>query len=236
MPTIDFPAIFFFSHNFSYRLRLILLVTLIGAIESRRWRPCIEIKRELRVPCQCAIVTVATIDGPSLALEVNCDRMVLADDALASLAGQPIIAFSQRLSGHQSLPASLLKILPKSLTSLDLSGNAIHSLMERQLQRFPNLSKLLLADNALGDNLNPIFSSNEFRQGSELTLLDLRYNGLRSIEEGILKGCPNLQELYLDYNNFTTVPSDSLKGPEALRVLGLSGNNIGAYLFKHYDA
>ncbi|OXU20991.1 hypothetical protein TSAR_016495 [Trichomalopsis sarcophagae] len=163
-----------------------------------------------------------------LALEVNCDRMVLADDALASLSGQPIISFSQRLSGHQSLPTSLIRILPKELEKLDLSGNAVHHLMDRQLQTYQNLKELRLANNALGDNLNPIFSSNEFREASNLRLLDLRYNGLRSIEEGIFKGCTDLEELYLDYNNLTSAPTDSLKGPTSMRVLGLAGNNIGS--------
>ena len=101
--------------------------------------------------------------------------------------------------------------------------------MDRILQGQSRLKKLSLADNFLGDSLNPIFSSNEFHGMSNLMLLDLSRNGIRSIEEGILKGCDNLQELYLDSNNLTAIPTRSLKGPTALGVLSLAGNNIGVF-------
>ena len=104
--------------------------------------------------------------------------------------------------------------------------------MDHILQDQSRLKKLWLADNLLGDNLNPIFSSNEFHGMSELTLLDLSKNGIRSIEEGIFKGCVKLQELYLDNNNLTAIPTRSLKGPVALGVLSLAGNNIGGFLFQ----
>lgn len=99
--------------------------------------------------------------------------------------------------------------------------------MDRLLQMQGQLRELRLAGNLLGDSLNPIFSSNEFHEMEELEILDLSRNGLRSIEEGIFKGCGNLEELYLDGNNLTTVPTASLKGPRSIRVLSLSGNNIG---------
>ncbi|KOX72194.1 Chaoptin [Melipona quadrifasciata] len=62
----------------------------------------------------------------------------------------------------------------------------------------------------------------------QLKLLDLSRNGLRSLEEGIFKGCESLEQLYLDGNNLTTVPTMSLKGLGSIRVLSLSGNNIGS--------
>jgi hypothetical protein len=55
------------------------------------------------------------------------------------------------------------------------------------------LQELRLADNLLGDNLNPIFSSSEFHGLGRLRLLDLSGNIIKGIEEGILKGCDNLQ-------------------------------------------
>jgi hypothetical protein len=55
------------------------------------------------------------------------------------------------------------------------------------------LQELRLADNLLGDNLNPIFSSSEFHGLGRLKLLDLSGNLIKGIEEGILKGCDNLQ-------------------------------------------
>jgi hypothetical protein len=55
------------------------------------------------------------------------------------------------------------------------------------------LQELRLADNLLGDNLNPIFSTSEFHGLGRLRHLDLSGNLIKGIEEGILKGCDNLQ-------------------------------------------
>ena len=48
------------------------------------------------------------------------------------------------------------------------------------------LQELRLADNLLGDNLNPIFSTSEFHGLGQLRLLDLSGNLIKGIEEGIL--------------------------------------------------
>ena len=45
----------------------------------------------------------------------------------------------------------------------------------------------------LGDSLNPIFSSSEFHGLTQLRILDLSGNQIKGIEEGLLKGCDNLQ-------------------------------------------
>lgn len=55
------------------------------------------------------------------------------------------------------------------------------------------LVELRLADNLLGDTLNPIFSTAEFRGLLHLQLMDLSGNGIKAIEEGLLEGCENLQ-------------------------------------------
>lgn len=55
------------------------------------------------------------------------------------------------------------------------------------------LVELRLADNLLGDTLNPIFSTTEFRGLNHLQLMDLSGNGIKAIEEGLLEGCENLQ-------------------------------------------
>lgn len=158
---------------------------------------------------------------------MNCDRAIFTRDNVDSLRDEPIVSFSQRNSGYQNLPEDLLAFANLNLRRLDLSGNSIHRLMGRALRAQTLLTELKLADNLLGDNLNPIFSSNEFHGMKELRLLDLSGNGLRSIEEGIFKGCDSLEQLYLDGNNLTAVPTMSLKGPKSIRVLSLSGNNIG---------
>lgn len=111
---------------------------------------------------------------------------------------------------------------------IDLSGNSLRRLTERLLQGLQvSLVQLKLADNLLGDTLNPIFSTSEFRGLNHLQLLDLSGNVIKAIEEGILEGCDNLQELYLERNSLTTVPSNSLNGPKSLKVLSLRSNRIG---------
>lgn len=53
--------------------------------------------------------------------------------------------------------------------------------------------QLFLRNNLLGDNLNPIFSTQEFHQLNNLKLLDLSGNKIKSIEEGLLIGCDKLK-------------------------------------------
>nr|XP_012231796.1 PREDICTED: leucine-rich repeat-containing G-protein coupled receptor 4-like [Linepithema humile] len=205
-------------------LLAILLLSAVTPPSQAQWRPCVELKRDLLVPCRCAV----SADYPR-SIEMNCDRVIFTRDTASVLHGQPIVSISQRRCGHQALPEDLINS-GLNLRKLDLSGNSIHRLMDRVLQQVQSeLRVLRLADNLLGDSLNPIFSSNEFHGMQELEILDLSRNGLRSIEEGILKGCTNLEELYLDGNNLTAVPTASLKGPRAIRVLSLAGNNIGMF-------
>lgn len=202
-----------------------MLCSISSALSTQQteWIPCVELKRELHIPCKCS---VSTVDKESIAL--SCDRTAFTRDTVDCLRGQPIVSISQRSSGYKRLPEDLLNAGLK-LRKLDLSGNSIYKLMGRLLRAQTELEELRLADNLLGDSLNPIFSSNEFHSMKQLKLLDLSRNGLRSIEEGILKGCESLEQLYLDGNKLSTVPTVSLKGPKSLRVLSLTGNNIGAY-------
>ncbi|XP_011687012.1 PREDICTED: insulin-like growth factor-binding protein complex acid labile subunit, partial [Wasmannia auropunctata] len=203
-------------------LLVTLLLSGIFPLNQAQWRPCIELKRDLVIPCKCTVST----DYPR-SIEMNCDRVIFTRDSINSLRDQSIVSISQRNCGYQTLPENLINS-DLNLRRLDLSSNSIYRLMDRMLQMQSELQELRLADNLLGENLNPIFSSNEFHGMIELKVLDLSRNGLRSIEEGILKGCVNLEKLYLDGNNLTVVPTASLKGLNAIRVLSLAGNNIGS--------
>ncbi|XP_071645952.1 uncharacterized protein [Temnothorax longispinosus] len=205
----------------SYPLSALLLSSILP-LNQAQWKPCVELKRDLVIPCKCAV----SVDYPR-SIEMNCDRVIFTRDTRNNLRGQPVVAISQRNCGHQILPENIINS-DLNLKRLDLSSNSIYRLMDRLLQTQSELRELRLADNLLGDNLNPIFSSNEFHGMKELRILDFSRNGLRSIEEGILKGCVNLEELYLDGNNLTTVPTASLKGPRAIKVLSLASNNIGS--------
>lgn len=60
---------------------------------------------------------------------------------------------------------------------------------------------LKLSDNLFGDSLNPIFSTAELRPLHQLRSLDLSGNKIRALEEGILKGCENLQVINLTHTH-----------------------------------
>ncbi|XP_033327169.2 uncharacterized protein LOC117220870 [Megalopta genalis] len=204
---------------------LYAILVLAGPVLAQpiEWMPCVELKRDLQIPCECSIFT----ESAGRSIEANCDGAVFTRDTVESLRGQPILSIGQRNAGYQTLPENLLGSGLR-LKKLDLSSNSIRKLMNRVLEAQPYLEELKLADNLLGDGLNPIFSSNEFHGLTRLKLLDLSGNGLRSIEEGMFKGCESLEQLYLDRNEMTTVPTASLKGPDSIRVLSLSGNVIGS--------
>lgn len=54
----------------------------------------------------------------------------------------------------------------------------------------------------MGDSLNPIFSTAEFHPLTNLKILDLSGNEIKAIEEGLLKGCENLQVMF-HFNIYT---------------------------------
>ncbi|XP_044261824.1 protein artichoke [Tribolium madens] len=203
------------------------LVTLPLAVATPSFIPCSEISRDLRFPCTCALgPPEAALDGnPSIS--VNCDRVVFPGDLPSLPFGAPIVSFSQRWAGHQALPTQIFSSTGLPLRTIDLSGNSLRRLTERLLQGLQSsLVELRLADNLLGDTLNPIFATSEFRGLGHLQVLDLSGNIIRAVEEGILEGCDNLQEFYLERNSLTGVPSSSLNGPKSLKILSLASNRI----------
>lgn len=114
------------------------------------------------------------------------------------------------------------------IEEMDLSNNLIRRIPEKAFVGLKDsLNELRLANNLLGDNLNPIFSTAELHSLKNLRLLDLSGNKIKLIEEGVLKGCVDLKEFYMDRNSLTTVPVNSLNGPTALRHLSLRQNHIG---------
>ncbi|KAJ8918975.1 hypothetical protein NQ315_016879 [Exocentrus adspersus] len=218
--------------------KTITLLALCASISpSGDFRPCSEISRDLWFPCTCSLgpIEQALEGNPSIA--VNCDRVVFPSEIPSLPYGAPIVSFSQRWVGHQSLPTQVFSSTDLPLRSIDLSGNSLRRLTERMLIGLQaTLVELRLADNLLGDNLNPIFSTTEFRGLTHLQLLDLSGNGMKAIEEGILEGCDNLRELYLERNSFSSVPSMSLNGPQSLRLLSLRDNRIDVMKYNAFQA
>lgn len=85
-----------------------LLFTILRVGQTQdTYQPCSEISRDLRFPCSCALgPEEPNLDGnPSI--YVNCDRVVFSGDLPSLPYGAPIVSFSQRWAGHQSLPTQV---------------------------------------------------------------------------------------------------------------------------------
>ncbi|XP_063226651.1 protein artichoke [Bacillus rossius redtenbacheri] len=200
--------------------RLMMLWGLLALAAASQ--PCPELHRDLRYPCRCDLTAEQEI-------LVDCDRVVFHGDLPSFPHRAPVVSFRQRWAGHQALPARAFAAAELPLRALDLSHNSLRRLTDRLLLGLQDsLEQLLLGDNLLGDNLNPIFSSSELHGLAGLRELDLSGNLIKGLEEGLLKGCDNLQTLRLDRNSLTSVPSSSLNGPRALRRFSLTENHISA--------
>ncbi|KAJ5452763.1 Ras-association [Penicillium cf. griseofulvum] len=84
-----------------------------------------------------------------------------------------------------------------------------------------SLRTLSLADNRLEDDV--------FRELSllpELRIVNLSYNDLTELPQGILKRWPLISELYLSGNELTSLPSDDLEEGSNLKVLHINANRF----------
>ncbi|XP_058975198.1 protein artichoke-like [Musca domestica] len=213
-------------HTQRIRHMSIFLLLLLYLSQIKAWRPCVELSPALRLPCRCNVVAFGST-GQLGAVAMDCDRAVFHGEAPQLPYGAPIVSYSQRYSGQQILPAQHFGNLNLPIEELDLSYNLIRRIPEKAFEGIKDtLTVLRLANNLLGDSLNPIFSTAEFHPLNNLKLLDLSANKIKSIEEGLLKGCGELKEFYLDRNSLTLVPSHSLNGPMSLRHLSLKYNHI----------
>ncbi|KAH8278836.1 hypothetical protein KR018_010218 [Drosophila ironensis] len=221
------------------RARILLL--LLGLVfnlthQSLAWRPCPELSPALRLPCRCNVVPFAAT-GQLGAVAMDCDRVVFHGDAPQLPYGAPIVAYTQRHAGQQVLPAQTFGQLKLTIEELDMSNNLIRRIPDKAFDGLKDsLNELRLANNLLGDNLNPIFSTAELHVLKNLRILDLSGNKIKQIEEGVLKGCMDLKEFYIDRNSLTAVPTNSLNGPSALRHLSLRQNQIGTIQADSFSA
>ncbi|GAT22120.1 adenylate cyclase AcyA [Aspergillus luchuensis] len=84
-----------------------------------------------------------------------------------------------------------------------------------------SLRNLYLADNRLEDDI--------FRELSlipELRIVNLSYNELTELPQGLLRRWPLLTELYISGNELTSLPSDDLEEGSSLRVLHINANRF----------
>lgn len=181
--------------------------------------PCPEFHPRLNYPCQCGLNDIN-------ATRINCDGSVFVEFPLLPYRFY-IQEFSQRHAGIQTLGAQLFTASDLPLVRVDFSYNQIRRLTERLFDGVEDTIEVIqLGHNLLGDNLNPVFSSGEFQNLEFLRVLDLSYNQLTEIEEGLLEGCTNLKDLRLDGNFLKSVPTNVLVGPDSLQNLQLQDNQI----------
>ncbi|CRG90756.1 adenylate cyclase [Talaromyces islandicus] len=84
-----------------------------------------------------------------------------------------------------------------------------------------SLRDLYLADNCLQDD---IFAQLAFLP--ELRVLNLSYNELTEMPQGLLKRWQYLSDLFLSGNEFTSLPSDDLEETSNLKTLHINGNRF----------
>ncbi|XP_050073437.1 chaoptin [Anopheles maculipalpis] len=202
--------------------RLLLLLACTLTPISCAWRPCTDLDALLKIPCRCNIETAGN-NSQYVFVNVNCDRTTLT---APFPSGIPIISFSQRHSGHQTLPD--LSILNAPVRKLDFSNNALRSFGTKTLfgSVAEYLTELRLANNLLGDSLNPIFSTDVLQALQALKVFDLSGNRIIALEESIFDGNRRLVELYLDQNKITMIPVAALKELTSLKLLSLRSNRI----------
>ncbi len=148
--------------------------------------PCVEFHPALAYPCKCGLNAIN-------ATRINCDGAVFAEFPLLPYRFY-IQEFSQRNAGLQTLGAQLFTASDLPLLRADFSHNQIRRLTERLFDGVEDTIEVVeLGHNLLGDNLNPLFSSGEFQNLKRLRVLDLSYNQLTEIEDGLLDGCNNLK-------------------------------------------
>lgn len=84
-----------------------------------------------------------------------------------------------------------------------------------------SLKHLYLADNRLDDDM-----FREITVLPELRVLNLSYNELTELPQGLLRRWQSLSELYLSGNELSSLPSDDLEESSGLRVLHINANKF----------
>lgn len=84
-----------------------------------------------------------------------------------------------------------------------------------------SLRNLYLADNRLDDDI-----FRELARLPELRIVNLSYNELTELPQGVLRRWPWISELYLSGNELTSLPSDDLEEGSNLKVLHINANRF----------
>ncbi|XP_006025088.1 fibromodulin [Alligator sinensis] len=107
--------------------------------------------------------------------------------------------------------------LPRSLRELHLAYNQISKIPANALEGLENLTALYLSHNYIYE----IAAS--FKGLKSLILVDLSYNHLRKVPDGLPIA---LEQLYLDYNYINTIPDEYFKVSPKLLYVRLAHNTL----------
>ena len=144
--------------------RTLLLLTILGLQWSQSQAklasieiPCVEFSSAINIPCLCSLNEVN-------ATRINCDNVVFPGDFPVLPLRYYIQEFTQKNVGWQLLPTQIFTASDIPLKIVDFSHNSMRRLAERLFDGMEDtLEEIHLSHNMLGDNLNPVFSTDEFR-------------------------------------------------------------------------
>ena len=115
----------------------------------------------------------------------------------------------------------LLKYLPESVTTLDLSYNNITELPSDLLMMMPQLENFYMENNKLTSIPKGFFKNN-----TKLNWIALDGNEITTLEDGTFKGLDQLTILGLENNKISKVDKNAFEGMKKIEQLSLYGNNL----------
>lgn len=115
----------------------------------------------------------------------------------------------------------LLKYLPESVTTLDLSYNNITELPSDLLMMMPQLENFYMENNKL-----TAIPKGFFKNNTKLNWIALDGNEITTLEDGTFKGLDQLTILGLENNKISKVDKNAFEGMKKIEQLSLYGNNL----------
>ena len=115
----------------------------------------------------------------------------------------------------------LLKYLPESVTTLDLSYNNISELPSDLLMFMSQLENFYIEHNEL-----KAIPKGFFKNNPNIDWIAADGNKITSLEDGTFEGLDNLTILDLTDNNISKISKDAFKGMPKIIQLGLYGNKL----------
>lgn len=122
--------------------------------------------------------------------------------------------------------------LPVDTERLLLRGNAITSVEDQKLFRYPKLQDLDLSYNLIQE----IPSNSAFSNLSSLHTLNLQKNRLYTLKNGTFSNLINLQQLSLDGNGITVIQKSAFSGLKDLQKLSMKDNNLSQVLSEWFTS